>query len=652
MSTATGRLETASQQLPGEVIRAVAPLGGALFTRDTQAIFWNNHQSAIQRMLDYDTLIGRETPSVAAIVSPTASSRYGKFFFGNSEILIPVYRSTEAAAAAHAHADVLLNFASFRRSWRICNEALDIPGIHTLMITAEGMPERQARGLKLRAREMGKLIIGPATVGAITPGAFKTANIGGTLDNIIASKMHRAGSCGLVTRSGGLFNEMANTIALNADGISEGIAIGGDRFAGSGFLEHMQRMQENPAVKYLLVLGEVGGTEEYRVIEAVEDGRITKPVIGWCIGTIASHFSTGVQFGHAGASASSDREMAATKNEAMRSAGIRVPRSYNDLPEIINGVYSELHAEGIIGDIAEPVTAPLPEDCQTALKAGKVRRGTHFTCTISDDRGEEATYAGVPISTLATPESGYGIADVITLLWFRRRYPQWASAFLETVIKTVADHGPAVSGAHNARVTARAGKDIISALASGLLTIGPRFGGAIDGAAHWFRLGADKGLSAVEFIEFMAEQGIMIPGIGHRIKSTRNPDRRVEGLKQYAGQHFPATRLLDYALDVERQTTRKKDNLILNVDGTIGVLMVDMWRGLGYSEEEIGQFIDSGTLNAFFVLGRSIGFIGHILDEKRLNMPMYRHPFDDILYDVPVASEDRESTGSGVIEPA
>ena len=231
---------------------------------------------------------------------------------------------------------------------------------------------------------------------------------------------------------------------------------------------------------------------------------------------------------------------------------------------------------------------------------------------------------------------------MITLLWFRRRYPQWASAFLETVIKTVADHGPAVSGAHNARVTARAGKDIISSLVTGLLTIGPRFGGAIDGAAKYFRLGVDKGLPADEFIDYMAEQGMVIPGIGHRIKSVRNPDLRVEGLKRYAARYFPATRLLDYALDVEQHTTKKKDNLILNVDGAVGVLMVDMWRGLGYSEEDIDQFIDSGTLNAFFVLGRSIGFIGHILDEKRLNMPMYRHPFDDILYDVPAVEDDRQ----------
>ncbi len=109
---------------------------------------------------------------------------------------------------------------------------------------------------------------------------------------------------------------------------------------------------------------------------------------------------------------------------------------------------------------------------------------------------------------------------------------------------------------------------------------------------------------------------------------------RVEGLKKFAQEHFPATPLLDYALTVEQLTTSKKDNLILNVDGTIGILMVDMWRALGYSEEEIDEFIASGTLNSFFILGRTIGFIGHVLDEKRLAMPMYRHPFDDILYDV------------------
>ena len=54
----------------------------ALYTKDTQAIFWNNNKSAIQRMLDYDYTISRETTSVAAIVAPTSSNKFEKFFFG------------------------------------------------------------------------------------------------------------------------------------------------------------------------------------------------------------------------------------------------------------------------------------------------------------------------------------------------------------------------------------------------------------------------------------------------------------------------------------------------------------------------------------------------------------------------------------------
>ncbi len=603
---------------------------GALFTKDTQAIFWNNNASAIQRMLDYDYVINREKPSVAAIVAPTSNNKFEKFFYGPDEIMVPVFRNTTDAAAAFPNADVLLNFASFRTAYDVTMEAIGLKGqFKTIMVTAEGIPERLARGMNQAARDAGVTVIGPATVGGIAPGAFKIANVGGTIENIINSKLHRAGSCGLVTRSGGLFNELSNIISINADGIAEGVAIGGDRFVGSVFIDNLLRMENNPQVKYMILLGEVGGTEEYKVIEAVKSGKITKPIIAWCIGTIAKHFSSGVQFGHAGASANADAETAAAKNAAMAEAGIYVPVSFNDLPAKINEVYTKLRSEGVIGEIEEPALREVP----------KVRRAKQFICTISDDRGDEATYAGHPISSVATPDTGFGIGDVISLLWFKKRYPKWATDYIETVIKTVSDHGPAVSGAHNCKVTARAGKDVISSLVTGLLTIGPRFGGAIDDAARYFKFANDNGMSPAEFIDYMKKEGKTISGIGHRIKSVRNPDLRVSGLKKFAAENFPATPLLDFALEVEKLTTSKKDNLILNVDGTIGILMVDMWRALGYSEEEINGFIDAGALNAFFVVGRSIGFIGHILDEKRLGMPMYRHPMDDILYNVEKAEE-------------
>ena len=603
---------------------------GALFTKDTQAIFWNNNKSAIQRMLDYDYTIARNKPSVAAIVAPTSSNKFEKFFYGSDEIMIPIFRSTTEAVEAFKNADVLLNFGSFRTAYDVTMEAIGLKGqFKTIMVTAEGIPERLARKMNQAARDAGVTVIGPATVGGIVPGAFKIANIGGTIENIIKSKLHRAGSCGLVTRSGGLFNELCNIIALNADGIAEGVAIGGDRFVGSVFIDNLLRMEDNPAVKYMILLGEVGGTEEYKVIEAVKSGKIKKPIIAWCIGTIAKHFSSGVQFGHAGASANADAETAAAKNKAMMEAGIYVPDSFNDLPAKIHEVYTKLKSDGIIQEIMDTKVQEIP----------KLRRAKQFICTISDDRGEEATYAGYPISSVATPDTGFGIGDVISLLWFKKRYPKWATEYIETVIKTVADHGPAVSGAHNAKVTARAGKDVISSLVTGLLTIGPRFGGAIDDAARYFKYASDNNMNPAEFIAYMKKQGKPISGIGHRIKSVRNPDLRVSGLKKFAAENFPATPLLDFALEVEKLTTSKKDNLILNVDGTIGILMVDMWRALGYEEDEIDGFIDAGALNAFFVVGRSIGFIGHVLDEKRLGMPMYRHPMDDILYNVEKAQE-------------
>ena len=597
----------------------------ALYTKETQAIFWNNNKSAIQRMLDYDYTINRATPSVAAIIAPTSDDKFEKLFFGPDEVMIPLFRNTKDAVAAFPKADVLLNFASFRTAYDVTMEAIAMKGrFKSIMVTAEGIPERMARKMNQAARDAGVIVIGPATVGGIAPGAFKIANIGGTIENIVNSKLHRAGSCGLVTRSGGLFNELSNIIAINADGIAEGVAIGGDRFVGSVFIDNLLRMESNPQVKYMVLLGEVGGTEEYKVIEAIKSGKIKKPIIAWCIGTIAKHFSSGVQFGHAGASANADAETAAAKNAAMAEAGMFVPASFNDLPHTIKAVYEKMRNEGTISEIEEPVLRSIPSQ----------RKAKNFICTISDDRGDEAMYAGYPISAVATPETGFSIGDVMSLLWFKKRYPKWATDFIETVVKTVADHGPAVSGAHNVRVTARAGKDGISSLVTGLLTIGPRFGGAIDGAAKHFKYGYDNNLSPAEFIEHMKKQGIPIPGIGHRIKSLRNPDLRVTGLQKYVKGHFPSTPLLDYAMQVEQLTTAKKDNLILNVDGTIGVLMIDMWRSLGYTDEEMDVFIDAGALNAFFVLGRCIGFIGHILDEKRLAMPMYRHPFDDILYDV------------------
>lgn len=131
----------------------------------------------------------------------------------------------------------------------------------------------------------------------------------------------------------------------------------------------------------------------------------------------------------------------------------------------------------------------------------------------------------------------------------------------------------------NTIVATRAGKDLISSLASGLLTIGSRFGGALDEAAAMFSNARDTGMTPREFVDSCRKQNKLstcpsaahlvdfnlnccaVSGIGHKIKSVNNPDLRVELVKEYVRKNFPSHSLLDYALAVEKVTTGKKDTV-------------------------------------------------------------------------------------------
>ncbi|KAK3684223.1 putative ATP-citrate synthase subunit 1 [Podospora appendiculata] len=615
--------------------RPLSPLPAhALFTNKTRCLVYGLQPRAVQGMLDFDFICKRATPSVAGIIYTFGGQFVSKMYWGTSETLLPVYQEVEKAINKHPDVDVIVNFASSRSVYSSTLELMEFPQIKTIAIIAEGVPERRAREIAHIAKKKGITIIGPATVGGIKPGSFKIGNTGGMMDNIVASKLYRKGSVGYVSKSGGMSNELNNIISQNTDGVYEGVAIGGDRYPGTTFIDHLLRYQADPECKILVLLGEVGGVEEYKVIEAVEQGIITKPIVAWAIGTCASMFKTEVQFGHAGSFANSQLETAANKNKSMRDAGFFVPDTFEDMPALLKSVYDKLVKEGTIKPQPEPVVPKIPIDYSWAQELGLIRKPAAFISTISDDRGQELLYAGMPISDVFREDIGIG--GVMALLWFRRRLPEYASKFLEMVLMLTADHGPAVSGAMNTIITTRAGKDLISALVSGLLTIGSRFGGALDGAAEEFTKAFDKGLSPREFVDSMRKQNKLIPGIGHRVKSRNNPDLRVELVKEYVKAKFPSHKLLDYALAVESVTTSKKDNLILNVDGCVAVCFVDLLRNCGaFSAEEAEDYLAMGVLNGLFVLGRSIGLIAHYLDQKRLRTGLYRHPWDDITYILP-----------------
>lgn len=605
-----------------------------LFDRRTKALVYGTQLLAVQRMLDFDYLCRREEPSVAAIVAPGENEGLHKCAWGEREILIPIVSSISHALEHCPAIDVMVNFASQRSAASATLEALQYPQLRTIAIIAEGVPERQARLLAAEAARRGVTLIGPATVGGIKPGCFRIGNTGGAIDNLLEAKLYRPGSVAYVSRSGGLSNELNNIIARGSDGVYEGIAIGGDLYPGTSFLNHVLRYEADPAVKLIVMLGEVGGGEEYAVAEALAEGRVSKPLVAWCTGTCAEQLASEVQFGHAGALARGQRETAAAKNDALRRAGALVPESFDTFGELIAEAYQQLLARGTIVEQPEPEPPRLPMDYEWARRLGLVRRPSNFISTICDDRGEELSYAGVPVSQVLADDLGLG--GVIALLWFKRRLPAYAYRFIEMALMLVADHGPAVSGAHNTIVAARAGKDLVSALASGLLTVGPRFGGAIDGAARQLCWGHDTSLSPEAFVADLKRRGERIMGIGHRVKSVHNPDRRVLLLQAYAREHFADTSLLDYARAVERLTTAKRSTLILNVDGCLAACFVDLMRSCGsFSRDEVDAYVRHGFLNGLFVLGRSIGLIGHYLDQQRLGQSLYRHPWDDIAYMLP-----------------
>ena len=604
-----------------------------LFDKNTQAIIYGFQRNAVQRMLDFDYVCKREKPSVAAIIRPTqeAATTYHKAFWGSKEVVVPMYKTLDLAMRNHSKVDVMINFSSFRSAYPTTLEALESETIRTVVIIAEGVPERQSRHLIKVAEKRNKHIIGPATVGGIKAGTFKIGNTAGTIENIILSKLYRPGSVGFVSKSGGLSNEMNFMIAQNTDGIYEGIAIGGDRYPGSRLIDHVMRYEANPKIKMIVALGEIGGKDEYAIVEGLKAGKITKPVVMWVAGTAARILPSGLQFGHAGAMAGSDMETAEAKNKALREAGAIIPDSYEDLDKKIKEAFEKLKQEGKIEEIAEFEPPKVPIDFNDATRLGIVRRPTDVIVSISDDRGDVPTFAGVGLDEIVRENRSIGY--VIGLLWFKRELPGFAQDFIEMVIKLTADHGPAVSGAHNAIITARAGKDLMSAVASGILTIGPRFGGAISDAAKYFREAVKKEMDPLTFVTHMKNVvQINIPGIGHRIKSVQNPDVRVQLLKEFVFKNFKKHPHLDYALEVEKITTSKRNNLILNVDGCIGITFLDLLENLDFTEEEIEDVIYSEALNGLFVLGRSIGMMGHVFDQKRQRAGLFRQPWDEILF--------------------
>lgn len=566
------------------------------------------YKPGYQAIIDFDALSGREQPSIVGIVG--INKRYEKYFWHDEEVLIPCYASIAEAKRALPEVDWLLNITSARRAYATTEEFFAAyPDAYGAHVFAEDIPELHALKLHENFASQGKTIVGPAGVGLLVPGALKLGVVGGVdWRQLKKNHLEQAGSTAVLSASGGMINELITMVASGGHLISFALCFGGDRFPATTPRDAFLAAEADPQTKQIVYYGELGGTDEYELAELMQSGKLTKPVIAYIAGVIGEKFEAPVQFGHAKALAGSQDETASAKREALRSAGAQVAESIDDLAKLI-------HA--------------LPQDTVQESEADFSRRTPSvFTSTISQETDAGYTFIG---KTMQDWSAGGDIAAMVTagLLGYEPQ-SKLTVDLVRTIFLLSVDHGPQVSGAVNTMVTARAGKGLVDSLAAGLLTIGPRFGGAVSGAAReWFDAVKD-GVEPAELVERRSRERHPISGIGHKKYRLDMPDPRTAVLAAFAHKlKQPAH--YNYAKSIEAITTQKKGNLILNVDGHIAALMLDVLvEHEGYGTDELNTLIEADFFNALFVLPRSVGFVAHYMDQKRLDEGLFRLPDEDV----------------------
>lgn len=569
-----------------------------------------NHPKIVQSILDFDYLSGRER-SVLAIV--TGGRRSQKFFWGTSEFLLPCYASF-AMVPDSLKGDVrfLLNVQSGRRaaeSARAFFEAFpDALGAH---LFAENVPEAHATEL-IKDYGAQKLIAGPSGVGILVPAHLKLGAIGGVdAAQLQSNKLMTEGSVAVVSTSGGMTGELVNAVAQAGKRLSFAFCIGGDRFPVSSLSDVLTLVEQDQNTKGIAYFGELGGVDEYEIVELIKAGKLTKPVVAYIAGVIDESFTEHVQFGHAKALVAHKDESARAKREALRAAGVTAPDTFPEFLEALATLPGSEHTDPT-ADIA-----PLLSRRPSILSTRTVLNLEDVPSFVRDGK-------------LVAPEKSFMTTAVGGMLGQELKSPV-SRAFFEAVGTLLIDHGGNVSGAVNAMITARAGKDLVSSLASGLLTIGPRFGGAINDAARLWIKGVAGGGTAAEFVETTTRGGSLILGIGHKKYRVGIPDPRVAAIAEFASL-LSTHAYFDFALAVEDVTTGKNGSLILNVDGAIAALTLDILAECeGMSTAELEALSEAEFFNALFVLPRTAGFMAHIIEQKRNDEGLFRLP-DNLLF--------------------
>jgi succinyl-CoA synthetase alpha subunit len=245
---------------------------------------------------------------------------------GESVEGIPVF-DTVAEAVQETGANTSLIFVPARFAAEAVLEAA-AAGVGVIVCITEGIAVQDMARAVAHLDGKDRVLIGPNCPGLISPGK---ANVG-----IIPGEICAPGSVGLISRSGTLTYQIVHELTGRGIGQSTCIGMGGDPIHGIGFIEALSLFQEDPETEAIVLIGEIGGSDEEDAAAFVAS-QVTKPVVAYVAGFSAP---PGKRMGHAGAIITGSSGTAQAKADAFEAAGVRVGRNSTEVAELVQDVLS------------------------------------------------------------------------------------------------------------------------------------------------------------------------------------------------------------------------------------------------------------------------------------------------------------------------
>ncbi len=202
--------------------------------------------------------------------------------------------------------------------------------IQLINIMAERVPLKDVAYFLAAAKEKNISVVGPSSLGMIAPGIGRIGVVGGTL----VEEIFKPGSIGIISRSGGMTNELSWQVRKAGLGQSTVVHVGGDLLMGTTYADLLRLFEKDEQTKAVIIFGEHGGGYEFEIIDVIKQKRFTKPLAIYIGGKFANLFPEGMNIGHAGAIVGRGQG-AAEKETALRSVGVMIAERYEDLVELI-----------------------------------------------------------------------------------------------------------------------------------------------------------------------------------------------------------------------------------------------------------------------------------------------------------------------------